>query len=112
MNGDFFDSKGTSLILNSLKMRIEPFPLPKIGVFMNRARTYAGQPTKEAQFYVREVKRVCSDAAAAHKIDARFLDSWIPDRAGIKRAITGGGVPSDLIQPFKDLWDESVSFLK
>lgn len=112
VNGDFFASKGTSLILNSLKMRIEPFPLPKIGVFMNRARTYAGQPTKEAQFYIREVGHVCEQAAAAHRINARFFESWIPDRAGIKRAITGGGVPGDLVQPFKELWDESISFLR
>jgi chromosome partitioning protein len=112
VNGDFFASKGTSLILNSLKMRIEPFPLPRIGVFMNRARTYAQRPTKEAAFYMREVGRVCSEAASAQGIDARFFDSWIPDRAGIKRAITGGGVPGDLIDPFKGLWQESVSFLE
>jgi chromosome partitioning protein len=112
VNGDFFASKGTSLILNSLKMRIEPFPLPRIGVFMNRARTYAGQPTKEAQFYMREVKRVCEEAASTQKINAQFFESWIPDRAGIKRAITGGGVPGELIGPFKQLWNESVSFLR
>jgi chromosome partitioning protein len=111
VNADFFASKGTSLILNSLKMRIEPFPLPKIGVFMNRARTYSGQPTKEAQFYIREVTRVCNEAAASQKINARFFESWIPDRAGIKRAITGGGVPADLVEPFKRLWAESTAYV-
>ena len=110
VNGDFFASKGTSLILNSLKMRIEPFPLPKIGVFMNRARTYGGQPTKEAQFYMREVGRVCSDASRNQGINAKFFETWIPDRAGIKRAITGGGVPAELVDPYKRLWAESVAF--
>lgn len=112
VNGDFFASKGTSLILNSLKMRIEPFPLPRIGVFMNRARRYAGQPTKEAKFYMREVTRVCNEAASFQHIDARFFESWIPDRAGIKRAITGGGVPPELVDPFKRLWTESVAYLE
>jgi len=112
VNGDFFASKGTSLILNSMKMRIEPFPLPRIGVFMNRARTYSGQPTKEAQFYIREVSRVCQEAADGQGINAKFFDTWIPDRAGIKRAITGGGVPADLTTPFKNLWSESMDFLR
>ena len=111
VNGDFFASKGTSLILNSLKLRIEPFPLPQIGVFMNRARTYGGNPTKEAQFYMRDVGRVCNEASATQAIRAKFFDSWIPDRAGIKRAITGGGVPGELVQPFRDLWKEATQVL-
>ena len=47
VNPDYFASKGTNLILNSLKMRIEPFPLPRIGVFMNKQRHGADhQPEK------------------------------------------------------------------
>lgn len=106
VNPDFFASKGTNLILNSLKMRIEPFPLPRIGVFMNKTKTWAGSPTKEGLFYMREVARVCEDAAKRQNIEARFLKSWIPERVGVKRAITGGGVPADLVDPFKRLWGE------
>jgi chromosome partitioning protein len=112
VNPDFFASKGTNLILNSLKMRIEPFPLPRIGVFMNKAKPYGGYPTKESQFYMREVQNVCNIAAKAQKIEAKFFDSWIPERVGIKRAITGGGVPWDLVDPFKSLWTEMIGFLK
>ena len=61
VNPDFFASKGTNLILNSLKMRIEPFPVPKLGVFMNKTKTYAKKPTKESAFYMREVARVCGN---------------------------------------------------
>jgi chromosome partitioning protein len=111
VNPDFFASKGTNLILNSLKMRIEPFPLPKIGVFMNKTKTYASQPTKESAFYMREVKQVCNNAAEKQNIQARFFESWIPDRVGVKRAITSGGVPSDLVDPFKRLWREVVDYL-
>jgi chromosome partitioning protein len=112
VNPDFFASRGTSLILDSLKMRIEPFPLPRIGVFMNKAKPYGGLPTKESQFYMREVKNVCNKAAKAQQIRATFFDAWIPDRAAIKRAITGGGVPFDLVDPFKNLWIETVEYLK
>ena len=110
VNPDYFASKGTNLILNSLKMRIEPFPLPQIGVFMNKTKT-RGNPTRESQFYIREVANVCREASQAQNIRAKFLDSWIPERVGVKRAITSGGVPAELVKPFKELWDEVVGYL-
>jgi chromosome partitioning protein len=111
VNPDFFASKGTNLILNSLKMRIEPFPLPKIGVFMNKTKTWGGSPTKESAFYMREVDRVCGEAAKSQNIEAVFFKAWIPERVGVKRAITTGGVPSDLVDPFKSLWSEVVDYI-
>jgi len=111
VNPDFFASKGTNLILNSLKMRIEPFPLPKIGVFMNKTKTWASQPTKEAQFYMNEVARVCAEARKNQQIEAKFFNSWIPERVGVKRAITSGGVPFDLVEPFKALWSEALEYV-
>ena len=110
VNPDYFASKGTNLILNSLKMRIEPFPLPNIGVFMNKTKTH-NVPTKESSFYMREVKHVCNEASKNQKINASFFEAWIPDRVGLKRAITEGAVPSELIEPFKNLWIEAVGCL-
>lgn len=112
VNPDFFASKGTNLILNTLRMRIEPHPLPNIGVFMNKTKTYRGEPTNESNFYIREVKRVCDEASKKQKIQSRFFESWIPERVGVKRAITSGGVPADLIEPFKNLWKEAVNWIK
>lgn len=112
VNPDFFASKGTNLILNSLKMRIEPFPLPKLGVFMNKTKPYGGRPTNESRFYMREVKNVCDQAAKTQGIRAKFFDAWIPDRVAIKRAIIGGGVPPGLIDPFKDLWTEIIGYVQ
>ncbi len=112
VNPDFFASKGTNLILNSLKMRIEPFPLPKIGVFMNKTKTWGGSPTKESLFYMREVSRVCDTAAQEQQITAKFFKSWIPERVSLKRAITSGGVPGELVDPFKNLWKEAVEFIQ
>lgn len=111
VNPDFFASRGVSLILNSLRMRIEPHPLPKIGVFMNKAKTYANRPTKEVQFYMREVGRVCSEAAAKQRIEATFFKSFVRERVGIKRAITGGGVPADMVSDFQSLWRECVDYI-
>jgi chromosome partitioning protein len=111
VNPDFFASKGVALILNSLRMRIEPHPLPKIGIFMNKAKTWANAPTKEVQFYMREVERVCDEAAQRQKIDAMFFKSYIRERVGIKRAITGGGVPAEVVGDFQNLWRECVQFL-
>ena len=111
VNPDFFAARGTSLILNSLRMRIEPYPLPKIGVFMNKAKTWSNSPTKEVQFYAREVERACKDAAANQNIDARYFRSYIRERTAIKRAIVGGGVPSNVVDDFKNLWRESVEYL-
>jgi chromosome partitioning protein len=42
-----------------LQMQIEPFPVPKIGVFMNKAKPYGGGMTKESRFYWESVKDVC-----------------------------------------------------
>jgi len=111
VNPDYFASKGTNLILNSLKMRIEPFPLPKIGVFMNKAKTWGNSPTKETTFYMREVARVCENAAKSQNIKAEFFEAWIPERVGVKRAITTGGIPTELVDPFKRLWNEIVGYL-
>ena len=113
VNPDFFAARGVSLLLNSLKMRIEPHPIPQIAVFMNKTKTYANSPTRETAFYMRQIDQICRDASANHGIRAAFLDSaWVRERVGIKRAITGGGVPSDLVSDFQRLWDACVEVLK
>jgi chromosome partitioning protein len=111
VNPDFFASRGVSLILNSLRMRIEPHPIPKIAIFMNKTKTWRNQPTREASFYMREVARVCNEVAKQSGTQARFLDAWIRERVGIKRAITGGGVPVQLVNDFERLWTECVGYM-
>jgi chromosome partitioning protein len=110
VNPDFFAARGTSLILNSLRMRIEPHPIPKIGVFMNKA--YARpNPSKETRAYMRDVRLVCESTSQRENIRARFFDTFIRERVGIKRAITGGGVPPEFVPEFKALWKDCVEFL-
>jgi chromosome partitioning protein len=113
VNPDFFASRGVSLLLNSLKMRIEPHPTPQIAVFMNKTKTYGNAPTKETAFYMREIEQICNRARRDHGIRATFFkDAWVRERVGIKRAITGGGVPSELVGDFQGLWNACLGVLK
>ncbi len=113
VNPDFFASRGVSLLLNSLKMRIEPHPTPQIAVFMNKTKTWANSPTKETAFYMRQIEQICTRASKDHGIRAEFFDeAWVRERVGIKRAITGGGVPADLVSDFRKLWDACLGVMK
>lgn len=112
VNPDFFAAKGVDLLLNSLRMRIEPHPLPKIGVFMNKAKTYRNVPTQEAMAYARDVERVCRDASSRTGVQAKYFSAYVRDRVGIRRAITGGGVPTDMVPDFQSLWRETVEYLE
>ena len=111
VNPDFFAARGTNLILSNFDKKIAPFPKPEIAVFASRARTYAEKPTKEARDYMAEVSDVCEKAALGGQ-QARFLNSWIPDRVGIKRAIIGGEVPAELAGSFQELWTEITGLLR
>lgn len=111
VNPDFYAVKGVPLILNTLQLRIEPFPIPKIAVFMNKAKPYAGSMTKESQFYWRQVQKVCSQAASKASLKVKCLDAPIYDRVAIKRAVTTGGVPPEFVSDFKNLWKEITVFI-
>lgn len=111
VNPDFYAVRGVPLILNTLQMRIEPFPIPKIAVFMNKAKPYGGGMTKESQFYWGEVRRVCNRVSKQSGLRVRCLDAPIYDRVAIKRAVTGGGVPADFVNDFKRLWNGITEFL-
>lgn len=111
VNPDFYAVKGVPLILNTLQMRIEPFPIPKIAVFMNKAKPYAGGMTKESQFYWGEVRRVCRQASKSAGLNVKCLEAPIYDRVAIKRAVSTGGVPAAFVPDFKLLWNEITSFL-
>lgn len=111
VNPDFFASKGVGLLLDSLRLRIEPFPTPKIGVFMNKAKTRGAKFTNETEFYWREVKSRCNIAANHNGLKVKTFETRIPERVGIKRAITANGVPDDLVIPFKNLWTEIIHYI-
>jgi chromosome partitioning protein len=112
VNPDFFASKGVGLLIDSLRLRIEPHPVPKLGVFMNKAKTYGkSRFTQETEFYWSEVKEICQSAATNNNLLVKSFDTKIPDRVAIKRAITANGVPAGVVPPFKDLWQEIIQYI-
>jgi chromosome partitioning protein len=115
INPDFFAAKGLSLLLNSLRMRIEPFPVPKIGVFMNRAKKPGGRSVKqysnETQRYLDDASDVLAHVSAQRGLTVRLFDQAIFDRVGMKRAIQEG-LPTDFTNQYSALWKQIQSFLK
>lgn len=111
VNPDFFASKGVGLLIDSLRWRIDTHPIPKIGVFMNKAKMRSGKCTKETDFYWNEVKMICKNEARKNNLDVKLFETKIPDLVAIKRAITANGVPNELISPFRNLWTEINQYL-
>jgi chromosome partitioning protein len=115
INPDFFAAKGLNLLLRSLQMRIEPFPVPRIGVFMNRAKKPGGSSTKrfsnETQRYLGDADDVLDHVSGDLGLKVRLFDSTIFDRVGIKRAIQEG-MDWQVRDQFQSLWNETRSFLQ
>jgi len=114
INPDFFAAKGLSLLLSSLRMRIEPFPVPKIGVFMNRAKKPGGSSTKrysnETQRYLDDARDVLNRVSTERGLTVKLFDTAIFDRVGMKRAIQEG-LPVDFKTQFQNLWKEIQAFI-
>jgi chromosome partitioning protein len=109
-NPDFFAANGVGLLIAGLRHVIQPHPLPKLGVFANRVRTYGG-PTRAARQWITEVRDACADVSGQTGVDVAFLDSWVPDRASIRDAITNRRTPDELVPNFKNLWTEATKVL-
>ena len=115
INPDFFAARGLALLLRSLRMRIEPFPVPKIGVFMNRAKKPGGSSVKlysnETQRYLDDAKDVLNSVSREVGLKVKLFDTAIYDKVGMKRAIQEG-LPIDFQVQFQHLWKEMQIFLR
>jgi chromosome partitioning protein len=114
INSDFFAAAGLELLLSSLRMRIEPFPVPKIGVFMNRAKKPGGSSMKrysnETQRYLDDARDVLNRVSKERGLTVKLFDTAIFDRVGMKRAIQEG-LPADFRAQFQNLWREIQAFI-
>jgi len=110
VNPDVFASRGIKLMLDGLKYRIQPWPNPKIAVFMNKAKLYSGSLTRETSRYWEESKKVCNEKRN-ESCDIHALDSYIPDRVDIKRAIPRTRFPEEFSNYFDSLFVEIESVL-
>lgn len=115
INPDFFAAKGLDLLLSSLKLRIEPFPVPKIGVFMNKAKKPGGRSVKkysnETQRYLDDAEDVLNRIRKEKNLKVRLFDTAIFDKVGLKRAVQEG-MPSDFLNQFTLLWSEITKFME
>ena len=114
INPDFFAAKGLDLLISSLRVRIEPHPLPKIGVFMNKAKKPGGSSAKrfsnETQRYLDDAAEVLERVSAKYDLDTRLFDAAVLDRVGMKRAIQEG-MPSESRGQFQALGNEIFNYL-
>lgn len=115
INPDFYAARGLTSLLNSLRMRIEPFPLPKIGVFMNRAKAPGGASTKrfstETQRYLTDAREVLARVRKDKGLQVKLFDTAIMDRVRMKRAVQEG-MPRDFQRDYVNLWAEIREFLQ
>jgi chromosome partitioning protein len=113
VNPDVFADRGLNILLEGLIMILHPHPLPKVAVFMNRARPYMGSYTKETRFFWSLVEKECDKWKQLKGLDIKPLSTFVPDRVDIKRSIQRGGrLPSELEQIIRRLWNEIKTFLE
>lgn len=111
VNPDVFASRGIELMIEGLQYRIQPWPDPRIAVFMNRARLYRGNLTRETERYWQESKMVCNNK----REKGLFIEAWdsyIPERVDIKRAIPGRYFPDEFEDHFSRLWQNIERILR
>lgn len=111
VNPDVFASRGIGLMVDGLRFRIEPWPNPKLAVFMNKAKERVGQMTRETLGYLREANFAC-DVIRKSGVNIDSWDSFIPDRVSIKRAIPGQYFPNEFEHYFSNLWDNIENILR
>jgi len=111
VNPDVFASRGIGLMVDGLRYRIEPWPNPKLAVFMNKAKERVGRMTRETLGYLREANFAC-DAIRKGGVNIDSWDSFIPDRVSIKRAIPGQYFPDEFEHYFAQLWNNVENILR
>ena len=111
LNPDVFASRGIGLMMDGLRNRIQPWPNPKIAVFMNKAKLYRGNLTKETALYWEESREVC-ETKRNEGMPISAFESYIPDRVDIKRAIPGCRFPAEFREEFSALWDNIEASLR
>lgn len=111
VNPDVFASRGIGLMVDGLRYRIEPWPNPKLAVFMNKAKERVGQMTRETLGYLREAN-FATDVIKKEGVNIDSWDSFIPDRVSIKRAIPGQYFPDEFEHYFANLWNNIENGLR
>jgi chromosome partitioning protein len=111
VNPDFYSSKGVGLLIETLYMALSPQPLPKIAIVMNKAKLYRKEPTKETKGYWHDIKRISEQVRREFDIKVLCLDEMIEEKADIKRAVSNGEIPPEIIEKLENIWYNLEGFL-
>ncbi|OFV80983.1 MAG: hypothetical protein A2W26_05240 [Acidobacteria bacterium RBG_16_64_8] len=103
VNPDVFAARGVGLMIDGLRYRVQPWPDPRVAVFLNKAKLYRGALTRESDRYWSETK-IISQRKRDEGVDIHAWDSYILDRVDIKRAIPGRYFPDEFVEHFESLW--------
>lgn len=109
-NPDVFAATGLRIMLDGLKGRIQPWPNPRIAVFMNKADWRGGRLTRESQTFLNLVEETAAEFQR-QGTDIRPLKTFVPQRAAIRKSISFGGFPEEFRQFVAKLWDEARCLL-
>jgi chromosome partitioning protein len=112
VNPDVFAAKGLTIMLDGLRERIEPWPEPKIAVFMNRARTFGERLTRETQTFLNAVEETVNDLHRRGMGVSLLKDCTVLDRADIRKSIARGRFPEEFRDDIDRLWRRIAEVLK
>jgi len=105
VNPDVFASTGVQIMIEGLKKRVQPWPDPKLAVFLNKARLWRGQFTRETATFFSAVKDAVKGQISGGE-PVYVCKAFIPERADIRKAINFGGFPQDYLPFFEALYTE------
>ena len=106
-NPDVFAATGLRIMVEGLRGRIQPWPDPRIVVFMNKAgyRSDIGL-FRETRTFMKFIEDAATSLNKQGVPKIKFLrDAYVPFRAGIRKSINFGGFPEELRPNIKLLWD-------
>ena len=104
VNPDVFASRGVTMMLDGLMERIQPWPNPLVAVIQNKVRTWRG-PTRESRGFMVDVKDTVAGRESGGK-PVYVCNTYIPERADIRKAINFGRSPKEYGNLFEDIWRE------
>lgn len=105
VNPDILAYKAIYLFIEGLTKRLKPMPVPKISVFMNKAKIMREHHlTTESNNYLNEVKKVKTNLEhIGTKIEV--FDSFIPERVDMKPSLPKASFPADYEEYVQKLWN-------
>ena len=103
-NPDVFALRGITDMIAGLVQRMQPWHNPKIGVIMNKVKTYReNYITNESKMYLNEVRQI-KQIMQPRGISIEVFDSCIPEYVDIKKTMPKTTFPAEYEECFHNIW--------